>query len=226
MRPVIILATRNPGKLREIRAILSGVPVDIVGLDDSHPDPGGFALPGFPEMVSFPEVRKLAEVPEIEETGATLEENAFIKARTVHAITGLPAISDDSGLEVDALGGAPGVISARYAGERVTYEDNNRKLLAELARSGDGARRARFRCVAAYAGPSGEHSVEGRCEGRIAAAPRGAGGFGYDPLFIPNGHDLTFAELPAGVKNAISHRSAAFRALGAYLGEIYAPGGA
>jgi XTP/dITP diphosphohydrolase len=200
MRPLIILATRNPGKLREIRAILSGVGVDVEGPD---------GVPGIPG------------VPEIEETGATLDENAFIKARTVFAITGLPAISDDSGLEVDALGGAPGVISARYAGENVTYDDNNRKLLDALSGIPADRRTARFRCVAAYAGPAGEHSVEGRCEGRIASAPAGSGGFGYDPLFIPDGFDRTFAELPAEVKNAVSHRSAAFRRMGEYLRHIY-----
>jgi XTP/dITP diphosphohydrolase len=200
MRPVIILATRNPGKLREIREILAGVPVTIGATDD---------LPGVPP------------VPEIEETGETLEENALIKARTVYRITGIPAISDDSGLEVDLLGGAPGVMSARYAGESVSYEDNNRKLLGELAGAGEGARRARFRCVAAYAGPGGEHTVEGRCEGTIALAGKGSNGFGYDPLFVPDGYAQTFAELPAPLKNAISHRSAAFRMMGEYLRTLY-----
>jgi XTP/dITP diphosphohydrolase len=203
MRPVIILATRNPGKLREIRTILSDVAVDIEGPD---------GLPG------------IGPVPEIEETGATLEENALIKARTVFRITGIPSISDDSGLEVDALGGAPGVISARYAGENVTYDDNNRKLLDALSGTPEGRRTAHFRCVAAYAGPGAEHSVEGRCEGRIGGAARGAGGFGYDPLFIPDGYDRTFAELPVNVKNAISHRSAAFLRMGEYLRRIYPPG--
>jgi XTP/dITP diphosphohydrolase len=202
MLPVIILATRNPGKLREIREILAGVPVAIEGPDN---------LPGVPP------------VPDIEETGMTLEENAFIKARTVYRITGIPAISDDSGLEVDLLGGAPGVISARYAGENVTYEDNNRKLLAELSGAREGARRARFRCVAAYAGPGGEHAVEGRCEGTIALDGKGSNGFGYDPLFVPDGYEQTFAELPASVKNAISHRSAAFRKMGEYLRAIHSP---
>lgn len=204
-RPVIILATRNSGKLREIREILSGVPVTVEGLDDID------RIPGFPA------------VPEIEETGETLEENAFIKARAVYRLTGLPAISDDSGLEVDALAGAPGVISARYAGENVTYDDNNRKLLGELSGTPEAARRARFRCVAAYAGPGREHAVEGKCEGRIAFTRRGDGGFGYDPLFIPDGYDRTFAEMPAAVKNAISHRSAAFREMGEYLRTIYPP---
>jgi non-canonical purine NTP pyrophosphatase (RdgB/HAM1 family) len=198
--PLIILATRNPGKLKEIREILRDVPVAICSPID-HPG--------------------AAQVPEIEETGDTLEENALIKARTVWRITGLPAISDDSGLEVDFLGGAPGVISARYAGENVTYDDNNRKLLAGLATAGEGERRAKFRCVAAYAGPRGEHTVEGRCAGRIAFAGRGSNGFGYDPLFIPDGYDRTFAELPPPVKNSISHRSEAFRRLGEYLRSIY-----
>jgi XTP/dITP diphosphohydrolase len=200
MRPVIILATRNPGKVREIRDILSGLPVDI-----GSPD----LFPGIPS------------VPEIEETGATLEENALIKAGTVFRITGLPAIADDTGLEVDALGGAPGVISARYAGENVSYDDNNRKLLDALSGVGEGRRTARFRCVAAYAGPGNEHVVEGRCEGSIGTVARGTRGFGYDPLFIPDGYDRSFAELPTGVKNLISHRSAAFRKMGEYLRGIY-----
>lgn len=204
-RPVIVLATRNPGKLREIRGILSGVPVAVEGLDDL------LRMPGVPV------------VPEIEETGATLEENAFIKARTVFRMTGLPAISDDSGLEVDALGGAPGVVSARYAGENVTYDDNNRKLLGALSGVPEGGRRARFRCVAAYAGPAGERAVEGRCGGRIALGRRGAGGFGYDPLFIPDGYDRTFAELPSDIKNAVSHRAEAFRRMAEYLRTLYPP---
>jgi XTP/dITP diphosphohydrolase len=205
MRPLVILATRNPGKLREIREILADAPVTIEGTDDLR------RIPGIPP------------VPEIEETGATLEDNALLKARTVYGITGIAAIADDSGLEVDFLGGAPGVISARYAGENVSYDDNNRKLLVELAGARGADRRARFRCVAAYAGPSGEHAVEGRCEGRIAPAGRGRNGFGYDPLFIPDGYDRTFAELPASVKNGISHRSAAFRRMAEYLRTLYPP---
>ena len=202
-RPLLIAATRNPGKLTEIRAILSGLPVRVAGLDGDE------------------RLRALPLVPEIEESGATLEENALLKARTVFRITGVPAISDDSGLEVDALRGAPGVISARYAGENVTYDDNNRKLLRELDGVTGAERSARFRCIAAYAGPSGEHVVEGRCDGSIAIAGRGTNGFGYDPLFVPEGYEQTFAELPASVKNAISHRSAAFRAMAEYLRTLY-----
>lgn len=213
-RPVILLATRNPGKLREIREILSGLGVTIEPIDSPVALRTGGAAPG---------IRGIPEIPEIEETGATLEENALIKARTVFRITGLPAISDDSGLEVDYLGGAPGVVSARYAGEGVSYDDNNRKLLAELSGAGPGRRRARFRCVAAYAGPGIERAVEGICEGRIADACRGTNGFGYDPLFIPDGYDKSFAELPPGVKNAISHRSRAFRLMRGILSGIYPP---
>ena len=200
--PIVILATRNPGKLREIREILADVPVTIAGLDGDNADE---------------RLRGLPTVPDIRETGKTLEENALIKARTVFRITGFPAISDDTGLEVDALHGAPGVISARYAGENVSYDDNNRKLLRELDGIAGAERSARFRCIAAYAGPGREHVVEGRCEGSIAVATRGTNGFGYDPLFVPEGYDRTFAELPPSVKNAVSHRSIAFRLLGEHL---------
>jgi XTP/dITP diphosphohydrolase len=189
----IILATRNPGKLREIQAILRGLTIRIAGLD------------GFPA------------VPEIDETGETLEENALIKARTVHGLTGLPAISDDSGLEVDFLGGAPGVRSARFAGEDATYDDNNRKLLSMLSGVPEAARRARFRTVAAYVWEGGEHLTEGCCEGRIATSIKGMNGFGYDPIFIPDGFSTTFAEIPPEIKNTISHRSIAFAAMGRYL---------
>ncbi len=195
----IILATRNPGKLREIRAILSGLPFRIEGLD---------AVPGIPEI---------PEIPEIEETGETLEENALLKARTVYRLTALPSISDDSGLEVDFLGGAPGVRSARFAGENATYDDNNRKLLAMLSGAAGGERRARFRCVAAYVGPGIEHLREGRCDGQIAHGAKGGNGFGYDPLFIPDGYEMTFGEISPEIKNSISHRSRAFRSIGEYL---------
>ncbi len=198
--PAIILATRNPGKLREIRALLSSLPFRIVGLDDHS------GVPGWPV------------IPEIEETGETLEENALIKAKTVYRLTRVITISDDSGLEVDFLGGAPGVRSARFAGEGATYDDNNRKLLSLLAPALEpGTRRARFRCVAACVGPGFEHVAEGGCSGRIAEKMSGRGGFGYDPVFIPEGYKVTFADLPPAEKNVISHRHEAFAGMEKYL---------
>ncbi len=200
---LIILATRNPGKLREIRALLSSLPAPIHGLDE---------IAGIPGRSPFP------EIPEIPETGETLEENALIKARTVYALTGLMTLSDDSGLEVDFLGGAPGVRSARFAGDDATYDDNNRKLLSLLSRArGPAARRARFRCVAACVGPGMEKVTQGNCHGRIADEPLGGGGFGYDPLFIPDGYDVSFASLSFAEKNAISHRRAAFSGMREFL---------
>lgn len=184
-----VLATANPDKAAEIRAIL------------------GDAV----ELVPRP-----AEVPDVEETGETLEANARLKAVALVAATGLPAIADDTGLEVDALGGAPGVYSARYAGEGATYADNVAKLLAALEGATD--RRARFRTVAVAIWPDGrEVLVDGAVEGRIAGAAAGGGGFGYDPVFVPDGWDRTFAEVAADAKHAVSHRGRAFRALAAAL---------
>jgi XTP/dITP diphosphohydrolase len=193
----LLLATANPGKLHELRAILAGVPVELVGLDDVEP--------GTP--------------PEVEETGATFLDNARLKARTYAAWSGLPAIADDSGLEVDALGGGPGVRSARYAGEGASDQENLDKLLKELAGVPPGRRRARFRCAAVLTDPPGvapewrEWHVEAAWEGRILDAPRGSGGFGYDPVFLPDGWDRTSAEVDAATKDAASHRGRAFRAL-------------
>lgn len=151
---------------------------------------------------------------EVEETGETLEENALLKARAVVRATGIPALADDTGLEVAALGGAPGVRSARYAGENVTYRDNTDRLLREM--DGQSLRSARFRTVAALAWPSGRFLVaEGVLEGRITRAARGEGGFGYDPVFEVG--DRTLAEMTAAEKNRISHRSRALRALAALL---------
>ncbi len=151
---------------------------------------------------------------EVEETGETLEENALLKARAVVEATGIPALADDTGLEVEALGGAPGVRSARYAGENVIYQDNTARLLQEM--DGRSLRSARFRTVAALAWPSGRFLVaEGVLEGRITRAARGEGGFGYDPVFEVG--DRTLAEMTAAEKNRISHRSRALRALAALL---------
>ncbi|HEX8335441.1 MAG TPA: non-canonical purine NTP pyrophosphatase, partial [Pyrinomonadaceae bacterium] len=137
--------------------------------------------------------------------------------------TGLPAVADDSGLAVDALGGAPGVRSARYAGREATYAERMSKLIGELDATGDTERRARFVCVIAVADPAAGtlHTFEGTCGGRIAPAPRGAGGFGYDPLFIPDGHERTFGELPAEVKQTLSHRARALGQAVKHLRERY-----
>jgi XTP/dITP diphosphohydrolase len=146
------------------------------------------------------------EIPDVDETGGTLEENALLKARAVMQATGLPAIADDTGLEVDALGGAPGVYTARFAGEGATYADNVAKMLRDL--DGVGNRRARFRAIAAVAFPDGRVlTAEGAMEGDIAIAPRGSNGFGYDPIFIPTeGDGRTFAEMSPDEKHATSHR--------------------
>lgn len=191
----LVCATANPHKTGEIAAILGD---------------GVRLLP------------RPAEVADVEETGDTLLDNARLKAQALAAATGRPAIADDSGLEVEALGGAPGVWSARYAGEGVTYADNVAKLLAELAAlpDGGGERRAAFRTVALVAYPDGtEVWAEGTVPGRIAESARGEGGFGYDPVFVPDeGDGRTFAEVAPEEKNAVSARGRAFRALAAKLG--------
>ncbi len=184
----MVLATHNRDKVREIRKILSGLPVPLKGLEDFPP------------------------APEPRETGKTLEANALIKARAAARRTGCLSLADDTGLEVAALRGAPGVISARFAGPGCTYADNNRKLLRLMARVPSSRRRAVFRCVVAAVFPDGEERIfEGRCPGRIVAAPRGSGGFGYDPVFRPAGQRRTFAEMTLAGKNRVSHRSKAFR---------------
>lgn len=189
----LVLATGNPGKAAEIEALLGDVP----GL----------------ELVPRP-----PEVPEPVEDGDTLLANARIKAVALVDATGEAAVADDTGLEVEALGGAPGVLTARYAGEDATYEDNWRKLLVELGDRDD--RRARWRTVAFVLFPDGrEVWAEGTCDGSIVRAARGAEGFGYDPVFVPDeGDGRTFAELSRDEKNAVSHRGRAFRALGHLLG--------
>ena len=192
----LILATRNKGKLKEISALLSDLPIEVVSVLD------------------FP------DIPEVVEDSATLEENALKKARAVFNVTHLPSLADDSGLEVFALDMKPGVHSARYAGERVTYEDNNRKLLEELKNVPQEQRQARFRCVAAFVADGIEKTTKGICNGRIIDVPRGTGGFGYDPLFVPDGYDKNFAELSLEVKNRISHRAKAFEEMKRFLKEF------
>jgi len=180
----LLIATGNAHKLREIRQIFKLPGLDILGMD------------------SF------SDAPEVVEDGETFEANAVKKAITLCRETGLWTLADDSGLEVDALDGAPGVYSARYAGEHGDYLANNNKLLDELAGVGD--RTARFQCAIALASPGGDvRVVEGSCEGRIGYEPRGSDGFGYDPLFIPDGYDVTFSEMSVENKNAISHRGRA-----------------
>jgi XTP/dITP diphosphohydrolase len=158
-------------------------------------------------------------VPDVIEDADTLEGNARLKANAVAAATGMPALADDTGLEVDALGGAPGVYSARYAGEHATYADNVARLLAALAGVPPQARTARFRAVMVVAWPGGKEIVaDGVCEGTIADVPRGEGGFGYDPVFVPtDGDGRTFAEMTAAEKDEVSHRGRAVRAVRALL---------
>jgi XTP/dITP diphosphohydrolase len=187
----LVLATANPDKAAEIREVLVGA---------------GLVL----ELEPRP-----ADVPDVEETGTTLEENARLKAVALCEATGLPAVADDTGLAVDALGGAPGVYSARYAGDDATYADNVAKLLAALAGVDPTARTARFSTVAIARWPDGrEVAALGEVEGVIAVEARGEGGFGYDPLFVPEeGDGRTFAEMSAEEKHRVSHRGRAFRTL-------------
>ena len=184
-RKKLVLATHNIHKQTEMKFILSGLGVTVIGLDQ------------------FPEIKS------IEETGTTLIENALIKARTVHEITGLPSLADDTGLEVDALNGAPGVYSARFAGDNATFEDNVNKMLIALKGIPYDKRRARFRTVLAFIDSNSEFSEDGAIEGRIINKARGKDGFGYDPIFQPESYDITFAEMTSEEKNRISHRARA-----------------
>jgi XTP/dITP diphosphohydrolase len=193
----IVLASSNPGKVREFNQILAGLGFEVV-----------------------PQSR--FGVPEAEETGLTFVENAILKARNAAARTGLPAIADDSGLEVDALNGAPGIYSARYAGPGASDEQNLRKLLADLKAVPEDRRSARFRAVIVFLRHAGDPTpliAQGTWEGRILDAPRGSSGFGYDPVFFVPTHGCSAAELAPEQKNALSHRGQALRALSAALGE-------
>lgn len=185
----LVLATRNAGKIRELARIL-GPSVELVGLD------------GYPDA------------PDVAETGATFEENALLKARAIASFTGRPAVADDSGLCVDALNGMPGIFSARWAGGHGNDQANLDLVLAQVSDVPDSRRGAHFYCAAAYVVPGGsEHVVSGTVEGRLLRTPRGHGGFGYDPIFVPDGFEVTTAEMTADEKDAISHRGKAFRAL-------------
>lgn len=192
---LLVLATRNRKKREEIVAILSDLGLQFGDLSDWR------------------------ELPEVEETGTTFEENARLKAIAAARGTGHWALGEDSGLVVPALGGAPGVYSARYAGRQGDDEANNAKLLAELARVPQADRSAYYVCSAALADPAGQvHAVtEGRCHGRILDAPRGSGGFGYDPLFLIPEYHRTFGELSPLVKHALSHRARALERLRPWL---------
>jgi XTP/dITP diphosphohydrolase len=205
----LVLATRNPGKLRELARILAAadsgaLATRLVGLD---------AFPG---------------APDVPETGATFEENALLKARAIAAYTHLPAVADDSGLCVDALNGMPGVLSARWAGRHGADQANLELVLAQVGDVPEDRLGAQFVCAAALVvpppgaqdppdGPLREWVVTGKVEGRLIRVPRGTGGFGYDPIFLPDGFDLTTAEMTAEAKDAISHRGRAFRALTPFI---------
>ena len=183
---ILVLASRNPGKVRELKALLSDLDLEVKSLED------------------FP------EAPEVMETGHTFFENAFQKAREIALATGHLTMADDSGLEVDALDGAPGVFSARYAGPKATDEENIRKLLKELEGVPLKQRTARFRCVIVVYHPSGHwFKSEGVWDGLISLEPRGEGGFGYDPVFLIPELGKTAAEIPPELKNQLSHRAKA-----------------
>jgi XTP/dITP diphosphohydrolase len=188
----LVLATWNPHKVAELRRTLhtAGLTVTLSGLEE---------FPG---------------APDVAETGLTFGENALLKARAIAAFTGLPSVADDSGLCVDVLNGMPGIFSARWSGRHGDDQANLDLVLAQISDIADPHRGAHFTCAAALALPGGpERVVEGRLDGRLTTSPRGAGGFGYDPIFVPEGSDLTTAEMPPAAKDAISHRGRAFRAL-------------
>lgn len=191
----IVLATRNFHKVIEIRAALADLPVRLLSLDD------------------FP------AAPEVTEDGATLQENAIKKARSLYQFTGLPSLADDTGLMVAVLNGAPGVHSSRYAGPQATYADNVRKLLQALEGFEMARRQAEFRTVIAFAHENKIQLVDGACSGTIAFAPTGEGGFGYDPIFIADESGKTFAEMTVVEKNRISHRGRALQVLRKMLAE-------
>jgi XTP/dITP diphosphohydrolase len=195
--PRVVVATRNQGKVAELRRILAPYDVELVDLD------------------AFP------DAPDVAETGETFAANALLKAHAVAAATGLVAVADDSGLAVEALNGMPGIFSARWSGRHGDDEANLRLVLAQLGDVPDERRGAAFICAAAAASPDGrELVVEGRLDGSLIRSPRGSNGFGYDPVFVPVGHDRTTAEMSAADKDAISHRGQAFRALAPRLAEL------
>lgn len=190
----IVLATRNPGKVREFVELMHDLPIQV------------YSLEAFPQIGELPE------------EGLTYTENAISKAATVARLTGRLAVADDSGIEVDALEGAPGPQSRRFLGEEASDTARNARILRLLHNVSSERRTARYRAVVAVAMPSGEvRTFEGTCEGRIATAPRGSGGFGYDPLFLVPAYGKTMAQLPLAMKNRISHRARAFSAARPFL---------
>jgi XTP/dITP diphosphohydrolase len=198
-RSKLLLATHNADKTKELLPFLGDLDVELLTLDQ------------------FPQVGEIAE------TAATLEGNSAIKAEVVFKATGLACVSDDTGLEVYYLNGAPGVYSSRFAGEGVTYADNVQKLLRVMRGVPERRRRARFRTIISFLAPGRELiSVEGTCKGRILEIPAGNGGFGYDPVFLPDGFDRTFAELSPEEKNGISHRGRALVAIRPILRDYFA----
>jgi XTP/dITP diphosphohydrolase len=195
MSQTLLIGTSNRGKVLEYRQLLSEYPFELRTLNE------------------FPSLQ------EVEETGNSFAENAILKARAGAIGTGLVTLADDSGLEIEALGGVPGIYSARYAGTGTSYAERMAKLLDGLERTGDESRRARFVCVIAVSNPIADRieTFEGICDGRIALEPHGVNGFGYDPIFVPDGFSETFGELPESIKHAISHRARAVAAARPYL---------
>ena len=193
----LLIATGNRGKLKEFNEILSTLPIRLLNLTD------------------FPDIAPVSE------DGKTFAENALLKARGYAGQAGIITLADDSGLEVDALGGAPGIYSARYAGENTPDRERNNKLLSALTRFKDDERTARFVCALALVDGSGAalFVTTGICEGHITTNPRGARGFGYDPLFVPSGYVQTFGELDESVKDRISHRGKALKSMSQYISE-------
>jgi len=189
----LLLATHNRGKVREIVPLLEGVVEQVICLRDLDT-----------RMV-------------VNETEKTFEGNAMLKSEAIFKMTGTLTLADDSGIEVDSLDGRPGVYSARFAGKKATDEANNTKLLQLMEDVPDERRTARFRCVMALTGPDGTHTFEGKVEGKIARKPAGDCGFGYDPLFIPDGYTKTFAELGLDIKTSLSHRTRALEQVVAFL---------
>jgi XTP/dITP diphosphohydrolase len=193
----LVLATNNRHKIQEIKTLLGGFAIEILTTQD------------------------IPELPPLVEDGATFAENALKKARVVHEYTKLPSLADDSGLEVFYLNLRPGVRSARYAGDRATDDQNNRKLLFEMRGVAPRRRHAQFRSIIAFVKDDFEATSEGVCTGTLGESPRGTNGFGYDPIFIPDGYTKTYAELTAEEKNAISHRSKSLKKMAAILKESW-----
>lgn len=191
----LLIASGSSDKIKELEALLDRLPLVLCSLSD------------------------LPNIKEVEETGETFLENAVLKAKGYAAQAGMLTLADDSGLEVEALGNAPGVLSARYGGSGSSYDSKIAKLLQQLGETGDSGRRARFVCAMAVADTNGEilFTTEGICTGEIAEQPRGTGGFGYDPIFIPTGYDMTFGELGREIKQQISHRAQAAAKIMRYL---------